>query len=98
MKKDIGELIHPIIDPLIEHPESVMLRELPSDSENHVTILIVAESNDVARLIGKKGSIANDLREIVSVAGKLSKDESNIKYHLKFDSFDSDSTEETDGK
>lgn len=92
MRKDIGELIHPIIDPLIEHPEAVLLRELPNDDPRHVTILIVAENNDVARLIGKKGAIATDLREVVSVAGKVSK-EDNIKYHLKFESFDSEETE-----
>lgn len=97
MKRDIGALIHPIIDPLIEHPESVMLRELPSDNEKHVTILIVAENSDVARLIGKHGAIATDLREIVSVAGKVGEDENNVRYHLKFESFDGDN-DEADGK
>ena len=61
-----------------------MIRELPSDSEKDLVLLICAESEDTARLIGKKGMVANALREIVAVAGK----NENKRVHLKFESFD----------
>jgi predicted RNA-binding protein YlqC (UPF0109 family) len=85
---DYEKVIHGLIDPLVEKPESVMIRQLPGGSEKDVTILIVAENDDTARLIGKKGAVANALREAVGVAGKA--DNSNTRIHLKFESFDED--------
>ncbi|MCQ2793282.1 MAG: KH domain-containing protein [Bacilli bacterium] len=81
------KIIHTIVDPILINPEALMIREIPGTSEEDITILIVSESEDTARLIGKKGSVANALREIVAVAGK-----SEGKHiHLKFESFDEES-------
>lgn len=81
---DYEKIIHTIVDPFLINPEALMVREIPNSSENDVTLLIVAENEDTARLIGKKGSVATALREVISVAGKSS----NIHIHLKFESFD----------
>lgn len=84
---DFEKIIHTIVDPILINPEALMIREIPGTSEEDITILIVSESEDTARLIGKKGSVANALREIVAVAGK-----SEGKHiHLKFESFDEES-------
>lgn len=83
---DFEKVIHGLIDPLVEHPESVMVRELPSRGDRDIGILIVAEDDDTARLIGRKGSVAQALREAVGIASKA--DNSNIRIHLKFESFD----------
>lgn len=80
------KIIHTIVDPFLINPEAIMVRELPSDSEKDVVLLVCAESEDTARLIGKKGMVANALREIISVAGK----NENKRIHLKFESFDED--------
>lgn len=81
---DFEKIIHSIVDPFLINPEALMVRELPNDSEDDITLLIVTEAEDTARLIGKKGSVANALRELISVAGKA--DGKHI--HLKFESFD----------
>ena len=78
------KIIHTIVDPFLINPEAIMVRALPSDSEKDVVLLICAESEDTARLIGKKGMVANALREIIAVAGK----NENKRVHLKFESFD----------
>jgi predicted RNA-binding protein YlqC (UPF0109 family) len=78
------KIIHTIVDPFLINPDALMVRELPSDSENDVVLLVVAESEDTARLIGKKGMVANSLRELISVAGKAE----GKHVHLKFESFD----------
>jgi len=80
------KIIHTIVDPFLMNPEAVMVRELPSDNPKDVKLLIVAESEDTARLIGKKGMVASALREIISVAGK----NENKHIHLSFESFDED--------
>ena len=92
MERDYAAILHPIIDPLIEKPESVLIRELPNASRRDTTILIVAESEDTARLIGRRGMVANALREVIGIAGKV--DGSNQRIHLKFESFGEESNGE----
>ena len=93
MDKDFDALLRPLIAPLVEKPESIMIRTLPGATKRDVTVLIVAEDDDTARLIGKKGQVANALREVAAIAGKAEND--NQRIHLKFESF---SEEEADGE
>jgi predicted RNA-binding protein YlqC (UPF0109 family) len=81
---DYEKIIHALIDPLIEEPSSVLIRILEEDNGKDVVILIATEKEDTARLIGRRGIIANSLREVVSVAGKTE----NKHIHLKFESFE----------
>ena len=78
------KIIHTIVDSFLINPEALMVRELPSDSPKDVRLLVCSESEDTARLIGKKGMVASALREIISVAGK----NENKHIHLSFESFD----------
>lgn len=90
---DLEKAIHGLIDPLIEHPDLVIIRQNQGRSENEVNVLIVAEDDDTARLIGRKGAVANALREAISIASKA--DDSNLRIRLKFESFnDADEVEE----
>ncbi len=91
---DYEKVIHALIDPLIEKPESVMIRPLPGGDDRDVTILIVAEDDDTARLIGKRGAVANALREVVGIASKA--DNSNTHIHLKFESFNEEKKEDAE--
>jgi len=81
---DYEKIIHALIDSFVENKDIIMIRELPSDSTRDIVLLIVAENEDTARLIGRKGSIANALREMISIAGKTE----NKRIHLKFESFE----------
>ena len=86
---DYEKIIHNLIDSIVEDPASILIRIQEGRTANDLVILIVAEKNDTARLIGHKGIIANSLREVVSVAGKSE----NKHVHLKFESFDEDKGE-----
>ena len=92
IERDFEALLHPIIDPRVEKPESLMIRALPGGTDRDVTVLIVAEDDDTARLIGKKGAVANALRAIVGIAGKA--DDSDQRIHLKFESFEDEKSKE----
>ncbi len=81
---DYQKIIHTIVDPFLINPDALLIREIKSDDDKELTLLIVSESEDTARLIGKKGTVANALREVLSVAGK----NENIRLRLKFESFD----------
>ena len=64
----------------------ILIRELPSHSDRDVTILICASDSDTARLIGRRGVVANALREAMGIAPKAANESTRI--HLKFESFD----------
>ena len=81
---NIEKLIRDIIDPLVTNKDALMIRQMPSNDENELFMLIIGESDDIARLIGRGGSVADSIREVVSVAGKLS----NKRIRIKFESFE----------
>ena len=81
---DYISLIHTVIDPLLENPDTILVREIPQESEKDKTYLIVSNSEDTAHLIGKKGCVAFAIRESLSIAGKLE----NKRVHVKFESFE----------
>ena len=80
---DYSNIIHTICDPFLHNPDSLIVREAPTSDEKSVTLIIYAEAEDTARLIGKKGAVANALRELISVAGKSE----NKRIFLKFESY-----------
>ena len=82
-------IIHSLVDSIVEHPESLLIRVINEDEKN-IVIYVASEVDDTASLIGRKGVIANALREVVSIAGKSE----NKRIHLKFESFDTDKEED----
>lgn len=81
---DYENIIHTLIDPILDEPTSVLIRISEGNTPKDILIIIAAEKNDTARLIGHKGVIANALREVVGVASKSE----NKHVHLKFESFE----------
>lgn len=82
---DYISIIRQFIDPIIVNKDAVMIREMPNESEKDVTFIICLEKEDTGRLIGKRGSTADALREVLSIAGK----NNNQRVHIKLESFDS---------
>ena len=83
---DYEKIVRALIDPIVEEPSSVLVRVIEDENGKDVDVLVAAEKNDTARLIGKHGIIANSLREVLSIAGKSE----NRRVFLKFESFDED--------
>ena len=81
---DYEKIVHTLIDDIVDDPKSVLIRVSEGTSPKDVLIIIAAEKEDTARLIGHKGIIAHALREVVGVAGKSE----NKRIHIKFESFE----------
>ena len=81
---DYEKIIRTLIDPIVEEPKSVLIRVTEDTNGKDVNILVAAEKEDTARLIGRYGIVANSLREIISVAGRSE----DRRIFLKFESFD----------
>ena len=82
--KTIEEIIREIALPIVENKQAIMVRKMPDNNEKEDVYLVIGESNDIARLIGHGGNVANAIREAVGVAGKLS----DRRIRIKFESFD----------
>ena len=81
---DYEKIIRTLIDPIVEEPKSVLIRVTEDTNGKDVNILVAAEKEDTARLIGRYGIVANSLREIISVAGRSE----DRRIFLRFESFD----------
>lgn len=87
---DYVAIIHAFVDDFVDNKDAILIRELPNENPRDLTLLIVAEPEDTSRLIGRRGIIADALREVLSIAGKID----NRHVHLKFEAFEKTTTEE----
>lgn len=84
------KMLRDIISPMVENENALMIRAMPTANDDEIVLLVLAESNDIARLIGRGGAMANTLRELMNVAGKL--EDKHIK--IKFESYEDSKEEE----
>jgi predicted RNA-binding protein YlqC (UPF0109 family) len=61
-------LIEFIAKSLVEHPEEVQVRE--SGSGNRVRVELSVAKDDMGRVIGKGGKVANSIRTLLRVAAE----------------------------
>ena len=77
------QVVRDIVLPMVEEKEQLMVKLMPSDDDKDLVVMVMAKSSDIARLIGKNGTVANSIREVVNVAGKIN----NQHLHVKFEAF-----------
>jgi len=61
-------LIEFIAKSLVEHPEQVEVQE--SGNDDHIRIELSVAKDDMGRVIGKGGKVANSIRAILRVAAE----------------------------
>ena len=77
---DLEKILLNIVKPLCSDPDSVMVKQMESIDDNEILIYVYAPSEDIARLIGKKGMMANSIRQMLQVASKIEKKHISIKF------------------
>ncbi|HEU5138552.1 MAG TPA: KH domain-containing protein [Bacillales bacterium] len=60
-------LIETIVKALVDYPEDVRVTEV--SEENSITYKLSVRSEDMGKVIGKKGRIAQAIRTVLSAAG-----------------------------
>lgn len=63
MSVNYEKLIKDLVMPLVVHPEDLMVKIFSEDG-NLLTIQIIVNQEDLGRVIGKNGRIANAIRTI----------------------------------
>lgn len=69
-----------LVKPMVEDQAGLDVRQMPSLNENEIVLHVYAKSNDVARLIGRKGSMASSLRQMMSIASKTEDKKITIQF------------------
>ena len=82
MAVDFEKLILNIISPLVNHPEEIVVKVLSDDNEQK-TIQVLVNKDDLGRVIGRGGRIANAIRTICYAGAS----KEGIKVHVNIDSF-----------
>ena len=82
MAVNFEKVILDLVTPLVVHPEDLVVKKF-SEDETSMTIQVLVNSEDLGRVIGKGGKIANAIRTIVyAAASRLGK-----KINIDIDSF-----------
>lgn len=67
---DLEKTLLDLCMPLVEDGEALSVKTMPSSDDNEVLLYVYANSEDVARLIGRKGTMASALRQMMSIASR----------------------------
>jgi predicted RNA-binding protein YlqC (UPF0109 family) len=82
MAVNYEKLIHDLVQPLVMKPEDLMVKKF-SEDEKMLTIQIIVNQDDLGRVIGKNGRIANAIRTIAYASASRE----NKKITINIDSF-----------
>ena len=77
---DLEKVLLNIVKPICSDPDAVMVKQMESINENELLLYVYATSEDIARLIGKQGSMANSIRQMLQVASKIENKRISIKF------------------
>lgn len=76
------ELTKMIVESLVSDPESISVKEFPSDEE--IVIEVMVRESDMGIVIGREGKIANAIRTVVQASSYL---KDNKKVRININSF-----------
>ena len=80
---DYVKTLQDIAKELVSQKDKLEVRQLPSLEEDTVVLYVYAAHDDIAKLIGRKGMMANSIRQLMSVSGRLN----DKKLDIKFESY-----------
>jgi predicted RNA-binding protein YlqC (UPF0109 family) len=81
---ELDKVLYELVRPMVEDTDSLSVREMTSLDADEVVLHVYAKNDDIARLIGRKGSMASALRQVMSVASHAD----NKKVTIKFEQLD----------
>lgn len=77
---ELDKVLLDLVKPMVEDKDSLEVRIMPSEDDNEVLLHVYAKNDDIARLIGRKGSMASALRQVMSVASHAEDKKVTIKF------------------
>lgn len=65
----VRDLLHYLVASLVDHPDRIVIRE--SAGQKNVAYVVYVDPEDMGKVIGKNGRVANALRIMMRAAGGL---------------------------
>ena len=81
----LEKTLYDLIIPIVDDKESVVVEESLSKNNKVVFLNVTTADGDIARLIGRRGSMANDLRQTMMIASRLENKKVMINFESKKD-------------
>lgn len=75
-----AKTLQDIASELVSDKNKLEVREMPSLEEDTIVLHVYATHDDIAKLIGRKGMMANSIRQLMSVSGRLNEKKLDIKF------------------
>lgn len=82
MAIDFEKLVIDIVKPLVVYPNDVVVKIL-SEEDNQIAIQLLVNPDDLGRVIGRGGRMANAIRTILYAGATIE----NVRIRLDIDSF-----------
>ena len=80
---DYEKVLLDLVKPMVDDPDSVRIQTMDSINDNELVLYVYAKNEDIARLIGRQGSMASAIRQMMSVCARLY----NKRISIKFESY-----------
>ena len=77
---ELEKVLYNLVYPMVDDKDSISVKTMSSLVENEIILFVYAKSEDVARLIGRKGTMASSLRQMMSVASRIENKRITIKF------------------
>lgn len=77
---ELDKVLLDLVKPMVEDKEKLEVKIMPSEDANEVLLNVYAKNEDIARLIGRKGTMASALRQVMSVASHTEDKKVTIKF------------------
>ena len=81
---EVDKILFDLVEPIVEHKEALAVHRLESINEDEIILMVYAKNDDIGRLIGKKGTMANALRQVMGISSRLL----NKRIQLKFEAIE----------
>ena len=76
---DYEKVLLDLVTPMVEDKTNVSVKMMPTLEDNEILLYVYANSDDVARLIGRRGMMASS-RQMMSVASRKEDKRVTIKF------------------
>ena len=76
------EMTEYLVKSLVSDKEAVTVKEFPSDDEKEIIIEVLVNNDDMGKVIGKNGKIANAIRVLVQANSYL-QDNKRVKINIE---------------
>ena len=80
---DFEKVLYNLCQPIVSDSLNLSVKRMETLDENEICLYVYANSDDVARIKKKKGSMASSIRQMMSVASR----KEDKKITIKFESY-----------